>query len=88
MWPQVIKNQDGDQITLSSFQGKSPVVLFFYPKAGTPGCTAQACSFRDAYERFTKAGAKVRACPVHAPARFSAHTGDPCLVWSSTRNPF
>ena len=56
----MIKNQDGDQITLSSFQGKSPVVLFFYPKAGTPGCTAQACSFRDAYERFTKAGAKVR----------------------------
>jgi peroxiredoxin Q/BCP len=45
-------------VTLSSYKGKNAVVLFFYPKAATPGCTAEACSFRDVYERFTKAGAK------------------------------
>lgn len=44
---------------MSSFKGKSPVVLFFYPKAGTPGCTKEACKFRDEYERFKKAGAEV-----------------------------
>jgi thioredoxin-dependent peroxiredoxin len=57
---QVLNNQNGDAVTLSSYSGKSPVVLFFYPKAGTPGCTAEACAFRDAFERFEKAGAKVR----------------------------
>jgi thioredoxin-dependent peroxiredoxin len=58
---QVLKNQDGKNVTLSSFNGKKAVVLFFYPKAATPGCTAEACSFRDAFERFTKAGAQVCA---------------------------
>ena len=41
-----LQNQDGEEVTLSSFNGK-PVVLYFYPKADTPGCTTQACSVRD-----------------------------------------
>ena len=57
---QVLRNQDGDAVTLSSFKGKKPVVLFFYPKAATPGCTAEACGFRDKYGQFTAAGAEVR----------------------------
>jgi thioredoxin-dependent peroxiredoxin len=58
-WAQVLKNQDGEAVTLSSFKGKAPVVIFFYPKAASPGCTAEACAFRDAFERFKKAGVKV-----------------------------
>ncbi len=42
-----LKDQDGNEVTLSRLKGKR-VVLYFYPKADTPGCTAEACSFRDA----------------------------------------
>jgi peroxiredoxin Q/BCP len=52
-------DQDGNQVTLSSFRGKSHVVLYFYPKDFSPGCTTQACGFRDAYEDFTDLGAVV-----------------------------
>eukprot|EP01025_Chloroclados_australasicus_P038159 TRINITY_DN39127_c0_g1_i4.p2 TRINITY_DN39127_c0_g1~~TRINITY_DN39127_c0_g1_i4.p2 ORF type:complete len:190 (-),score=11.68 TRINITY_DN39127_c0_g1_i4:271-840(-) len=54
-----LKTQTGEQITIAQFQGQKPVVLFFYPKAGTPGCTAEACNFRDRYEEFTVVGAEV-----------------------------
>ncbi|NWF70314.1 MAG: thioredoxin-dependent thiol peroxidase [Chloroflexi bacterium] len=43
-------NQDGKSVHLSDFRGKK-VVLFAYPKAGTPGCTKQACGFRDAFPK-------------------------------------
>jgi len=55
----VLKSSDGGSTALSKFQGKSPVVLYFYPKAGTPGCTKQACAFRDSYAVFQDAGAEV-----------------------------
>jgi thioredoxin-dependent peroxiredoxin len=48
----------GEAITLSSLRGK-PVVLYFYPKDDTPGCTTQACGIRDAYGEFERAGAIV-----------------------------
>ena len=48
----------GEQVRLSSFRGK-PVVLYFYPRDDTPGCTAQACGIRDAYGEFERAGAVV-----------------------------
>lgn len=57
---QVVRNQDGDAVTLSSFQGKSAVVLFFYPKAQTPGCAAEAVSFKEKYQSFIDSGAVVR----------------------------
>ncbi len=44
---------------LSDFRGRADVVLFFYPKDDTPGCTAQACSFRDDYAEFRRLGAEV-----------------------------
>ena len=69
----VLKNQDNKSVTLSGFQGKSPVVLFFYPKAGTPGCTKEACSFRDKFEKFSKAGAQVcTLCPSNICSRYIA----------------
>ncbi|MBD3631274.1 thioredoxin-dependent thiol peroxidase [Cyclobacterium sp.] len=48
-------DQDGNPISLSDFKGKK-VVLYFYPKDNTPGCTAQACNLRDNYEALQKAG--------------------------------
>lgn len=53
-----LKNQDGKSVKLSDFSGK-PVVLYFYPKDDTPGCTTQACSFRDEHSKLEKAGAVV-----------------------------
>ena len=53
-----ISDQDGKPFTLSSLRGKV-VVLYFYPKDFTSGCTKEACHFRDAYEDFTEAGAEV-----------------------------
>ncbi len=51
-------NQDGKEIRLSDFAGKK-IVLYFYPKDSTPGCTAQACSLRDNYEALRAAGYEV-----------------------------
>ena len=48
----------GDSIRLSDYRGR-PVVLYFYPKDDTPGCTTQACGIRDAYGEFERAGAVV-----------------------------
>ena len=53
-----LPDQDGNPVTLSSFAGK-PVVLFFYPKADTPGCTIEACGFRDHFAKLQKAGVVV-----------------------------
>jgi peroxiredoxin Q/BCP len=53
-----LPDQDGTPITLSQFAG-SPVVLFFYPKADTPGCTIEACGFRDHFAKLKKAGVVV-----------------------------
>lgn len=48
-------NQNGQEIRLSDYSGKK-IVLYFYPKDSTPGCTAQACSLRDNYDALQKAG--------------------------------
>ena len=49
----------GREVSLSDFRGKSSVVLYFYPKDETEGCTKEACAFRDTYERFKERGAEV-----------------------------
>ncbi|MDX5479085.1 MAG: thioredoxin-dependent thiol peroxidase [Cyclobacteriaceae bacterium] len=49
------KDQNGNLVRLSDYKGKK-VVLYFYPKDNTPGCTAQACNLRDNYEALQKAG--------------------------------
>lgn len=51
-------DETGRQRTLSEFRGR-PVVLYFYPKNGTPGCTREACAFRDAWDRLSATGAQV-----------------------------
>lgn len=53
------KSTEGKLFESQSIIGKKPVVIYFYPKDDTPGCTAQACSFRDQYEDFKTLGAEV-----------------------------
>ena len=54
-----LPSQSGDQVRLHDRLGERVVVLYFFPKDGTPGCTAEACAFRDSHEVFTDAGAEV-----------------------------
>uniref|UniRef100_A0A1J3I139 Peroxiredoxin Q, chloroplastic n=1 Tax=Noccaea caerulescens TaxID=107243 RepID=A0A1J3I139_NOCCA len=53
-----LKDQNGKPVSLKKYKGK-PVVVYFYPADESPGCTKQACAFRDSYEKFKKAGAEV-----------------------------
>ena len=54
-----LPSNKGTDVTLSSFKGNKNIVLFFYPKDGSLGCTQQACSFRDSYEVFKELGAEI-----------------------------
>lgn len=54
-----LKDQHGEWFHLQDYLGKKPLVVFFYPKDYTPGCTKEVCSFRDSYEEFTELGAEV-----------------------------
>jgi thioredoxin-dependent peroxiredoxin len=70
-------NQDGETVKLSDFGGKT-VVLYFYPKADTPGCTTQACSIRDRSGEYEQAGAVVLGVspdPVKPIAKFADKFG-------------
>ncbi len=60
-------DQDGNEVTLSGFAGKQ-LVLYFYPKDNTPGCTAEACNLRDNYHRFLAEGYAVVGVSKDSPA--------------------
>jgi peroxiredoxin Q/BCP len=67
-----LPNQDGEEVALADFSGRT-VVLYFYPKANTPGCTTQACSIRDRAAEYDAAGAAVVGIspdPVSAVKKF------------------
>jgi peroxiredoxin Q/BCP len=53
------KDTQGATFDSTNYIGKKPLVIYFYPKDNTPGCTAEACSFRDQYEDFLRLGADV-----------------------------
>jgi len=61
-------DQNGDAITLKQFKGKK-VVLYFYPKDMTPGCTIQSCNLRDNYQSLLDKGYVVLGCSADSPAR-------------------
>ncbi|MDT8415017.1 MAG: thioredoxin-dependent thiol peroxidase [Flavobacteriaceae bacterium] len=67
----VAKDQDGNVIKLSDYKGKK-LVLFFYPKASTPGCTAEACDLRDHYQRFLKHNFALLGVSADSPKRQKA----------------
>lgn len=64
-----LKNQRGEEVSLSDFRGKRDVVVYFYPKAMTPGCTVQACGVRDAAGEFERLGAVVLGISPDEPGR-------------------
>jgi len=65
-------NQAGKEVRLGSFKGKSGVILYFYPKDNTPGCTVEACGFRDGLTKIKKGGAVVLGVSPDSP---KSHTG-------------
>jgi peroxiredoxin Q/BCP len=84
-----LNNQDNEAVLVDELIGKVPMVIYFYPKNFTPGCTAQACSFRDQYQDFTDAGAKVfgiSADTVESHKRFRAKHNLPFDTLSDASN--
>jgi peroxiredoxin Q/BCP len=80
-----LPSQMGDYVTLSEFFGKKNVVLFFYPRDESRGCTREACAFRDSYEVFTTLGAEVLGISgqnVDSHRSFASHHGLPFLLLS------
>ncbi len=74
-----LANQDGETVGLSDFAGRT-VVVYFYPKADTPGCTTQACGIRDRRDEYEAAGATVLGISPDEPAnlrRFADKHGLP-----------
>ena len=65
-----LPNQDGDQVSSDDLAGKK-YVMFFYPRAMTPGCTAESCDFRDSYAEFTDSGYEVIGVSPDPPSRNS-----------------
>ncbi len=79
----------GDNVTLSEFLGKKNVVLYFYPKDETPGCTREACNFRDSYEELASLGAEVLGVSRQSVAShksFANHYGLPFILLSDEDN--
>ena len=70
-----LPSQSGEPVRLGDRLGQRVVVLYFYPKDNTPGCTAEACAFRDSYEVFTDAGAEVIGISSDSAARHAAFAG-------------
>jgi thioredoxin-dependent peroxiredoxin len=81
-----LPSQTGEEVSLSDFLGKKrAIVLFFYPKDDTPGCTKEACSFRDGYEQFEKLKAEVigiSSDSVSSHQRFAQRHGLPFVLLS------
>ena len=84
-----LPSQLGDTVTLSEFFGKKNVVLYFYPKDESPGCTKEACSFRDNYQELTNLGAEVLGVSgqsVESHKSFATHYGLPFILLSDGDN--
>jgi peroxiredoxin Q/BCP len=84
-----LPSQMGDNVSLSEFFGKKNVVLYFYPKDETTGCTKEACTFRDNYEELTKLDAEVIGVSgqsVESHISFASHYGLPFILLSDEGN--
>ncbi len=84
-----LNDADGKPFRLADLRGKKAVVLYFYPADETPGCTAEACAFRDGYEVFKDAGAEVVGVSADSPDEhraFAAHHRLPFVLLSDPDN--
>jgi peroxiredoxin Q/BCP len=63
-----LPNQDGERVSSNDFSGRK-YIMFFYPRAMTPGCTAESCDFRDSYAEFDEAGYDVVGVSPDPPSR-------------------
>jgi peroxiredoxin Q/BCP len=84
-----LPSQMGDNVTLSEFFNKKNIVLYFYPKDETIGCTKEACTFRDNYEELTKLDAEVLGVSgqsVESHQSFATHYGLPFILLSDQDN--
>jgi peroxiredoxin Q/BCP len=84
-----LPDQTGKTVKLKDLIHHKPLVLYFYPKDDTPGCTAEACAFRDSYEVFQKAGAEVVGISADSPeshAGFIAKHNLPFTLLSDQEN--
>ena len=84
-----LPSQMGDDVTLSEFVGKKNIVLYFYPKDETTGCTKEACTFRDNYDELTNLGAEVLGVSgqsVESHKSFASHYGLPFILLSDEGN--
>ncbi|TVQ43340.1 MAG: peroxiredoxin [Gloeocapsa sp. DLM2.Bin57] len=84
-----LTSQSGQTVKLSDFLGKKNVVLYFYPKDDTPGCTAESCAFRDSYEVFSEVGAEVIGISgdsVDSHVRFAGKYNLPFTLLSDQNN--
>ena len=83
------QTQSGETVSLKSLLGQKIVVLYFYPKDDTPGCTKEACGFRDSYTVFQEAGAEVIGVSSDTPTshqQFASKYQLPFNLLSDTRN--
>lgn len=84
-----LPDQNGKPVRLSDLLGKRAVVLYFYPKDETRGCTAEACGFRDSYEVFSEAGAEVvgvSSDSVESHRKFAQHHRLPFILLSDAHS--
>ena len=77
-----LPSQSGDRVRLRDRLGERVVVLYFYPKDNTSGCTAEACAFRDSHEVFTEAGAEVIGISSDSAERHAAFAGQHSLPFT------
>ena len=84
-----LKNQDGNDFEFKDHLGKGKIVLYFYPKDETTGCIMEACAFRDSYEAFIDAGAKVigiSSDSIESHRNFASKYNLPFTLLSDTEN--
>lgn len=77
-----LPSQAGEQVRLSDRIGQRVVVLYFYPKDNTRGCTAEACAFRDSHEVFAEAGAEVIGVSSDSVGKHAAFAGQYSLPFT------
>jgi peroxiredoxin Q/BCP len=82
-----LEDQNGRVVSLADFKGRRNVVVYFYPKDDTPGCSKEACTFRDQYADFSDAGAEVFGISSDSPASHRAFAAKHELPFTLLSDP-